>query len=170
MSNPIISVRLESLILPEGIAIVPTLCSHPYYPRCSASELGSELEQRCRGAGYSSAKFHSSGLTTDPQYLFKSPRLRLPTPACVLAGYLIAVVSHRLMREEADTMLSRKATFHTETPRGVIHHLKITGGKGISQQLSWVLLKLANFRVADDTPKATAQHVRVGRLTAKWIV
>lgn len=48
LSMPKISIRLESLILPEGIAIVPTLCSHPYFPRCTASELGSELEQGCK--------------------------------------------------------------------------------------------------------------------------
>ena len=47
LSVPKIPFRLKPLILPEGIATVPTLCSLPYFPRCLESELGSEPGQRC---------------------------------------------------------------------------------------------------------------------------
>ena len=47
-SMPKIPFRLKSLILTEGIATVPTLCSLPYFPRCLASDLGSEPGQRCK--------------------------------------------------------------------------------------------------------------------------
>jgi len=47
VSLPKIPYRLKSLILPKGIAVVPTLGSLPYVPRCLASELGSEIGQRC---------------------------------------------------------------------------------------------------------------------------
>jgi hypothetical protein len=42
-------------MLPKAIGIVPTLCSLPYFPRCSASELGSELEQPCKSRVWLSA-------------------------------------------------------------------------------------------------------------------
>jgi len=48
LSMPKIPFRLKSLILTEGIATVPTLCSLPYFPRCLASDLGSEPGQRCK--------------------------------------------------------------------------------------------------------------------------